>query len=174
MNFEIRKLGPNDATQYRELRKVALLDVPVLFIESLGEFGQHSLTNLRKQLESDDNFIIGAFDHQNQLVGMIGFRRESSPRLDHIGSIWGLYVASGARGKKLGYGLIARLLTGIRQIQGVEQVKLQLEASNQRARELYESFGFEAWGVEPRAVRIDGIYYDDLHMILKKLHTDEI
>ena len=88
--------------------------------------------------------------------------------------MWGLYVSPGARGEGLGQALIARTLTEARRLGGVKQVKLELDASNLRARELYESFGFKVWGIEPKGVRIDEVYYDDLHMILKELRSDEI
>jgi len=169
MRIHVRKLNPQDAETYRELRRSALRDVPTLFIESLEEFDRHSIKEIRRQLADGSRFFLGAFNQEQQLVGMIGFQRERSPRLDHIGFISGLYVASSARGQKLGEILVTRALEEARQMGGVEQVKLQLEAGNARARELYESFGFEIWGTEPKAVRIDGGYYDDYHMILKTL-----
>lgn len=52
--------------------------------------------------------------------------------------------------------------------------QLQLEAGNSRAKELYESFGFQVWGTEPKAVRVDGVYYDDYHMIFTSLGGEEI
>ena len=145
------------------------MESPILFIENLAEFERHSLEALSAHIENDNGFSLGAFDGDGHLVGMVDFRRESSLRLDHIGFIGKLYVAPSARGEDLGRTLIYQTLGEARKLGGIKQVKLQLEAGNSRARVLYESFGFEAWGLEPDAVRVDGVYYDDLHMILKDL-----
>ncbi|MBC7742610.1 MAG: hypothetical protein H7061_10460 [Bdellovibrionaceae bacterium] len=47
----------------------------------------------------------------------------------------------------------------------VELIQLSVEANNLAARKLYESRGFKCWGTEPKAMRMDGQYYDDCHMI---------
>ena len=135
-----------------------------------------SLDDLRRQIEEiaedEGSFILGAFKKPDNLVGMIGFRREKSRRQDHVGFIWGLYVLPSARGLGLGKKLISETLKLAGQIPGIEQVKLQVEAGNRIAKKLYESFGFEVWGIEPKALKVDGVYYDDLHMILKQLPKD--
>ncbi len=173
MDITIRKILPHDTEQYYELRRTAFIDEPILFIESLEEFECRSLDDVRCQIEelseNKGSFLLGAFKKPNNLVGIIGFRREKSKRLDHIGFIWGLYVVSTARGLGLGKKLILETLRLANQIPGLEQVKLQMEAGNRTAKKLYESFGFEVWGTEPKAVKVDGVYYDDLHMILKQV-----
>lgn len=171
--MKLRRIKSDDAENYYELYRSALSEVPLLFLESLEEFEQKTVEDVQKtiveQMNQGVGFLLGAFDDTQNLFGFIGFRRESSSRLDHIGCIWGLYVSPKGRGVGLGKALIQQTLRDIAQIPGIEQVKLQLEAGNHRAKELYEHFGFKIWGTEPRAVRVDGVYYDDYHMILKDL-----
>ena len=81
------KLKPTDIDLYRELMRAALMESPILFIESLAEFERHSLEALSAHIENDNGFSLGAFDGDGHLVGMVDFRRESSLRLDHIGFI---------------------------------------------------------------------------------------
>lgn len=171
--MNLKKLTIHDAEKYYALYRNALSEFPLLFLESLKEFEQKKPGDIRiklsEQAEQGTGFLLGAFDNSENLIGFIGFRREVSHRLDHIGHIWGLYVAPLGRGSGLGKSLICQTLIEVAKIPGVEQVKLQLEAGNKRAKALYEYFGFKVWGTEPKAVKVDGKYYDDYHMILSDL-----
>jgi RimJ/RimL family protein N-acetyltransferase len=44
-------------------------------------------------------------------------------------------------------------------------VLLGVEAGNAAARALYEGFGFEAFGYERDALIVDGVAYDEVHMV---------
>ena len=48
----------------------------------------------------------------------------------------------------------------------MESVHLSIEHGNVAARRLYESRGFEMWGVEPQAMKSDGEYLDEAHLRL--------
>ncbi len=50
---------------------------------------------------------------------------------------------------------------------GLEQIVLAVFSTNQVARRLYESCGFEVYGVEPRALKVDDQYLDEDLMILR-------
>ena len=162
----IRRLTAADVGRYRELRCQALTETPLLFIESLEDFEQLATDAIVSRLSSPSRFVLGAFADNGDLLGVIGFRRETAARLAHIGYLLELYVAPGARGFRLGQLLVSMLLDEGREIAGVEQLKVQLEASNSRAQALYEAFGFQTWGIEPRAVRVGDVVSDDCHMIL--------
>ena len=49
----------------------------------------------------------------------------------------------------------------------VEQVELYVAIDNPRARKLYKKFGFESYGVMPRALRVEGVDVDALMMVKK-------
>ncbi len=49
---------------------------------------------------------------------------------------------------------------------GLEQLTLTVTQDNTAARELYASAGFATFGVEPRAIKVDGAYFAKEHMVL--------
>lgn len=63
--------------------------------------------------------------------------------------------------------MIANLLEAARQDPSLEQVLLAVAASQNAARKLYRSFGFETFGTEPRALKVGATYVDEEHMILR-------
>ena len=50
-------------------------------------------------------------------------------------------------------------------VPGLEQLTLSVTASNSHVVRLYESAGFRAWGLLPRAIVVQGAGYDQLHMV---------
>ena len=48
---------------------------------------------------------------------------------------------------------------------GVEQILIGVTTTQKPAIALYESRGFEAFGVEPHMIRVGDEYYDIIHMI---------
>ena len=51
-------------------------------------------------------------------------------------------------------------------IPGLEQINLTVTATNARAVRFYEAAGFRTFGMEERALKIDGAYYPKAHMVL--------
>jgi len=49
----------------------------------------------------------------------------------------------------------------------VDQVELYVAVDNPRGRWFYRQFGFESYGVMPRALRVEGENYDALMMVKK-------
>jgi ribosomal protein S18 acetylase RimI-like enzyme len=50
---------------------------------------------------------------------------------------------------------------------GIEQIRLSVNVENPPAARLYRAFGFESYGREPRAMRVDDRYYDEDLMMLR-------
>jgi len=50
-------------------------------------------------------------------------------------------------------------------IPGVRHVTLGVNAANVAAKKLYESAGFESYGIEPAAMLVDGELHDEMWMI---------
>ena len=74
-----------------------------------------------------------------------------------------MYVRDPARGTGLAGQLVDAVLAHARR--EVELVQLSVVASNDAARRLYERRGFERYGVEPRALKVDGRYLDEALMV---------
>jgi RimJ/RimL family protein N-acetyltransferase len=75
-----------------------------------------------------------------------------------------MFVQPEARGAGVGKALVTRVI----QYAGglVEQIHLTVVASNSAAVRLYTSAGFKQYGLEPRALKVGGEYYDEVLMAL--------
>jgi len=103
-----------------------------------------------------------------ELLGMITLVRQPSerPRLHHKADVHGVYVAPAARGLGVGSGLLLALIAWARGVPGLLQLHLGVSVTQDAARRLYHRHGFRVWGLEPRALRIEGRYIDEEHLCL--------
>jgi RimJ/RimL family protein N-acetyltransferase len=118
-----------------------------------------------ERLDARDNTFWGAFV-DGRLQGMVGLTREPRRKNAHKADIVAMYVApeSGRRG--LGRALLQAVIDHARTVAGLEQLVLSVTRSNHAAAELYRSTGFVTFGVEPRAIKVAGEYFDKERMIL--------
>ena len=79
-------------------------------------------------------------------------------------------MAPEARGKGVGRGLLVQALALAGSVPDLLQVNLSVNAGNMAAIALYESLGFQTFGREPAALRIDGVLHDELHMFWRPAH----
>jgi ribosomal protein S18 acetylase RimI-like enzyme len=85
----------------------------------------------------------------------------------HKGNIYGFYVRQAQRGRKTGRALLGELLRIASENPSLEQISLAVATSQLSAIHLYRSFGFEVFGIETRALKVDGQYVDEHHMVLR-------
>lgn len=164
----IRKLAAEHAEAYVALRRAMLAEAPTAFLASEASDIGCDLEQMRGKLGGDDdNVVYGAFAG-GTLVGVVGILRFlRHAKAAHRADIWGMYVDPAARGQGLGRGLVEAAVAHARtNMAGVLQVHLGVVETQAPARALYEACGFQAWGVEPGAVRVDGRLYDETHMVL--------
>jgi len=157
-----------DLRRFWELRLRALKDAPDAFGASYESESQKPMDELiakQRGRMSDDNVVFVAMS-DDEYVGMVGLRQEPAKKVRHKAMIWGMFVASEHRGKGIGYKLIKQAINHTEQFSGVEQVLLTVVSSNVGARNLYEAMGFEVWGTEKNALKVDGRYYDEDWMVL--------
>jgi ribosomal protein S18 acetylase RimI-like enzyme len=67
--------------------------------------------------------------------------------------------------------LIEALLARARAVNGLEQVKLTVNPTQEPAVHLYSSLGFQKFGREQNAFKIGERYFDEDYMVLR-LHTN--
>jgi ribosomal protein S18 acetylase RimI-like enzyme len=163
--LHFRPLEEDDVHAYRALRLHAIADSPTSIWQTHAEQEARPEADLRAALRQTPNQVVyGAFDG-GELVAIAGLRREVLQKTRHKAMVWGVFVAPGYR--KLG---VAReLLAHLRQFaqrEGVLQIVLSVNAENVKARALYASLGFTVFGREPRALQVDGLFYDEEHMVL--------
>ncbi|WP_110112214.1 GNAT family N-acetyltransferase [Bacillus sp. CGMCC 1.16541] len=162
----IRLLTKNDVESYWALRLQALKDHPESFVNSYEEAQEKELTEIRKQFPQEaSRFLVGAF-LENQLVGIVGFEQRKPLKVKHKGDIWGMYVAPVARGSGTGKKLLQYAVNHAKKIEELTQIYLVVAAENKSARGLYEKLGFEGYGYEKNALKINGTFIDEQHMML--------
>ncbi len=170
--MEIRFLSPDDAGEWLRLRLEALQCDPEAFSASLEEYQALSIGEVKRRLwSSADACVAGAFEGNN-LIGMAGLYRDQGPKTRHKGRIWGVYVTASKRGQGVGRRLMEALLDRAAHIPGMQQVLLSVTSTQQPAVALYRSLGFEVFGTEPRALKVDGRLIDE-HYLVRQLRESE-
>lgn len=167
--IEIRRLDIVDTNEVRTLRLEALQNDPSSFSSSYEEERNYPITIFEKRLSQDHSVVFGAWS-KRQLVGMVTLLREQRRKTEHIGTITGMYVSPLFRRQ----GIAKRLmLEAIKQAHlfGIRRLRLSVSRSNTHAIMLYESHGFEVYGIEPQAIYIADHFED---IILMNLTIKEV
>ncbi|MGE6375980.1 N-acetyltransferase family protein [Peribacillus muralis] len=165
--MNIRILQEYDAQLYQEVRLSALKLNPEAFGSTYEREAGFSLETVKERVKpTGDKYMVGAFDDGESLVGMVTFVRESNLKIRHKGNVFGMYIAPDNRGQGLGKSLMSELISRARNCDGLEQIKLTVVSTNDSAKKLYKSLGFEVYGTERHALKYRGHYfYEDLMVL---------
>lgn len=163
----IRILNEADAQKYQEIRLSALKNNPESFgstYEREREFSRELVAERIKPAK--DQFVLGAFNDENSMLGTVTFVREKGLKFCHKGDVFGMYVKAEHRRMGLGRSLMQTLIKEAKKCEGLEQIRLTVVSSNESAKKLYQSIGFKVYGVEKNAVKYHSQYFDEDLMIL--------
>lgn len=163
--MEIRRLAANDAATFRELRLRGFREHPEAFTTSAEELEALSVGDMAARLAAPHLKFWGAFD-DGKLCGHVGLERETRLKAWHKGTVIGMYVTPDVRGQGVGLRLLQALLPQARS-DGILHLVLTVTDGNTGATSLYESCGFRSFGIEPRAIRVDGRFFAKNHMYLE-------
>ena len=164
--MRIRPLLISDASVYRAFRLRGLREHPDAFTSSFEEESLRPLLDTERRLAaSGSEKLWGAFV-DGEMAGMVGLSRETRARNRHKAALVGMYVADEFTGRGLGRALVQTALQDARAC-GIELVILTVTKGNRPACRLYENAGFTAFGVEPDAIRVDGVSFGKQHMFLQ-------
>ena len=107
----------------------------------------------------------GAF-HNGELVGTVTIEFAAKPKTRHKAHLIGMFVSESARGLGAGKALVNAALAAARLRTGVLIVTLTVTEGNLPAIRLYESCGFNTFGVEPMAISTPSGFKSKVHMWL--------
>jgi ribosomal protein S18 acetylase RimI-like enzyme len=161
MTFTIRPLRADEPATYRDIRLEALRLHPEAFGASYEDELARPLAFFEQRIAG--NTIFGGF-RDGDIFGIAGFMPETGAKRVHKCHLWGVYVRREARGTGLARLLVEAVLDHARG-QRAELVQLSVVSTNGTARRLYASFGFEAYGLEARSLKVDGRYVDEVLMV---------
>ena len=163
----IRPGTEEDAPAYRDLRLEALHNHPEAFSSdyetSLAKPMSYWTERLRFDKPGDGAMLYFAV-HGEQLIGMCGITHTDSPKLKHSAYIVSMYVRPDWRGLRIAEELINTCLDWGR-AQGIKIVKLGVTTTNSPAILCYVRCAFHVYGIEPHALCLDGVSYDELLMV---------
>lgn len=157
----IRSLEPADIEDFQTIRLSALKTAPEAFGSVHAEEAGQPLERHMQRLAASQVFVAYAGD---RIVGMVGLRAFTGPKDAHKAYVWGFYIEPDFRKSGVGTALLSALVKAAHA--SVEQVTLAVVETNVEAIGLYERLGFTRYGVEPRALKDENGYSDEVLMIL--------
>ncbi|KON89825.1 acetyltransferase [Sporosarcina globispora] len=163
--MEIRPLRQEDAEIYKVIRLEGLKKNPEAFGSSYEEEAGRPPEVYGERFKADNSFHFGAFEN-GKLIGVVSLVRETGIKIKHRSNIYAMYVTESARQNGVGKSLVSRAVEKARSWDGVEQIHLAVMSENKPAKKLYASIGFEIYGKERHALKIDKKYYDEDLMAL--------
>jgi ribosomal protein S18 acetylase RimI-like enzyme len=155
-----------DASLFRDIRLEGLRCNPEAFGSTFEAENAQPLTFFSERLGGSASF--GAFCG-SELVGIAGLLICEGQKEAHKGLLVGMYVRPNARRDGVGRRLVETIVEFARQ--RVELIQLSVVSENERARRRYERLGFLEYGIEKKALKQDGRYYDEV-LMAKDLKPD--
>lgn len=162
--WTIRPLAAPDLPEFRRVRLDALHLHPHAYGSSYEEEVSDSLDDLFARWPAPPGAMLGAFIDA-RLVGIAGLQVPARVKQRHKGFIYTVYVEEAVRGRGLAEALV-RAAIDLGRRAGLDFVWLTVAVGNDGARRIYERLGFRRFGIEPRGLKVDGIYVDEEMMAL--------
>lgn len=163
--MKIRFLTGLDSASYKSLRLEALHNNPEAFSSSYEEEEKMPIQQTELKLNTEYTHTIGAFIKED-LIGIATLVVETKKKILHRATIVAVYVHQDYRNAGIGKKIVTELIKKAKSMMRIEQIYLTVTASNLPAKQLYQSIGFETYGIEKRALRIEDTYFDDELMVL--------
>ena len=155
----------NDIKAYYDLLTKAITEEPQFFrVSAVDIIGEVFPTK-----DTFENFTLGAFSEDGELLGTVGFKRDLFVKLKHKGLIFRMYVSEKAKREGLGRKLLQACMDRAMQDKSLKQIYLTVVATNHRAKNLYLSEGFETFAVERHSIQMAENQFVDEDSMIKYL-----
>jgi ribosomal protein S18 acetylase RimI-like enzyme len=163
----IRPARAEDLAAYRELRLEALRAHPDAFgsdhDEQAAEPESAWAQRIARSVEGRTGRLLLVEAAGGELAGMAAVYLDGGVKTRHVADLVSVYVRPGFRGRRLGDALIGEALAWCATA-GVRIVRLGVGTGNARAIRCYRRCGFQVCGVQPEAIRLGAVYFDEFQM----------
>lgn len=168
--WHLRLLVCDDLAAFVALRNASLRTYPDAFTSDYASEHTKPPEAFAPRLGSaaSGHFVLGAFGADGSLLGTVAMERDRDlrPQKRHLAQVTAVMVAESAQRQGVATALVQRCVELAREVPDLDQLILTVTASNTHVVRLYERAGFSAYGLLPRAICVQGVYYDKLHMRL--------
>lgn len=161
----IRQLSETDVLDWKTIRLEAVKLHPESFGGSFEEDASKSDNEFAEGLRR--NIVFASYEG-GKIAACVGFFVFSHLKMQHRGTLFGMYVRQEFRRSGLSNRLVATVLDHARS--RVLQVHCTVVTSNVPALKLYKSSGFEIYGTEPRSLKVGQTFYDE-HLMVRRFDT---
>src|SRR5215218_3943895 len=159
-------IGPRDWRDLRAIRLEALRSEPAAFSSSYEETLSRSDEHWQQRLANDHSVHLLA-RARSRPIGMVGGYLGSDEGDESVAVVFGMYVASEHRGKGVGRLLLTSLIDRLSAFPRITTIRLGVTETQEPARRLYESVGFQVVGKAEEGIVVDDQQYDELIMELR-------
>ena len=153
--LHIRLLTADDAPAWRALRTEMLRDAPESFHADLSEVEHWGEAEWRRSIRPLPDARFGLFAG-DALAGSACFFQEKAVKLRHKGWMTAVYVVPDLRGQGCGRRLVRAVIAHAR-----DHVDVLLTGASRAGAPVYKAEGFETYGIERDASRVNGKSIDD-------------
>jgi len=166
--ISIRIATPADAASVREVRLEALSNYPEVFAADVDMTKSEAVQVWAERIAEyaqTESSAINIACAENQWIGMGGIGRGHWPKTHHFGTLWGVYVNPDWHGLHIGEAIVNGCVAWAIE-NHLKVVTLGVNVSNISAIRCYSCCGFKEYGIEPKVIFYNGVYYDQLLMAL--------
>ena len=160
----VKDIGPSDIESYKKFLQQGLVNDE----ENFRITPQDDLNEAFPTKDTVDSFTLGAY-FTHQLAGVVSFERDGKNRekLRHKGILFRMYISPEYRGKGIAGLLLEAVILRVKNIPDIEQINLTVVDNNDRAKSLYEKYGFTTFASEKNAIKWKGKYFTENQMVLR-------
>ena len=165
-DLSVVALEPRDWRDLRAIRLEALRSEPAAYSSSYEETLSWSEADWRRRLAHDRRMHLLA-RAQGRPIGIVGGYLGSDDGDDSVAVVFGMYVTSAYRGRGIGRLLLSSLIDRLSAFPQISTIRLGVTETQEPARRLYESVGFQVIGQTEEGIVVDDRRYDELIMELR-------
>ncbi len=159
-------LGPGDWRDLRAIRLEALRSEPAAYSSTYEEILVWPDEEWRRRLANDQRMTLLA-RVQSRPIGMVGGYLGSDEGDESVAVVIGMYVAREYRGRGIGRLLLTELIDRLATFPQITTIRLGVTETQEPARRLYESVGFQVVGKTEEGIVVNDRQYDELIMELR-------